>query len=423
MENKLQGKKLLVLGDKHITSYDIVAYARSKGVYTIVTDYLPIDKSLAKQIADEYWNISTAEVDTLVQLAKENHIDGVFAGVPDFNIYRAMEICERLGLPFYATREQLEITTDKSLFKKTCRKYNVPVAEDYSDYYPENCDKIAYPVIVKPEDSHSARGISICNNYEELKIASEFALSNSQKKGNVVIEQFIKGDQIAVRYSIADGIYKISSVTDFYLDIPKNGEPPIPYLLFCPSKYIDRYIRECHTNVSEMFKELGVKNGFFWFQIMVNDSGFYFVDPAYRFSGGASYKFTKSFNGISHLEMMVNYALTGEMGDDIKLENPYFKKIGYQFNIISSGGVIDKIIGYEEAKKYPFVIDSDKQYDIGDCIPKRSGIHSIVSRFYLAADTIKEMQKAIHDIQGTIKVLDKYGKNILIEPFDVSKLK
>ena len=36
----LENKKLLVLGGKPIGSYDIVEYAMSRGVHTIVSDFL-----------------------------------------------------------------------------------------------------------------------------------------------------------------------------------------------------------------------------------------------------------------------------------------------------------------------------------------------------------------------------------------------
>lgn len=57
--------KLLILGGKPIASCDIVNYANEKGVYTIVTDNLPPNDSPAKLIANEYWEISTAEVDLI----------------------------------------------------------------------------------------------------------------------------------------------------------------------------------------------------------------------------------------------------------------------------------------------------------------------------------------------------------------------
>ena len=51
-------KKLLMLGTSK-ASCEMIEYAKSQGIYTIVTDYLAPEKSKAKLIADEYWMIST----------------------------------------------------------------------------------------------------------------------------------------------------------------------------------------------------------------------------------------------------------------------------------------------------------------------------------------------------------------------------
>ena len=76
-----EGKKLLVLGGKPIGSVELVERAKELGAYVIVADYLPKEESPAKRIADECWDISTANVDELVDLCKKKHIDGISAGV------------------------------------------------------------------------------------------------------------------------------------------------------------------------------------------------------------------------------------------------------------------------------------------------------------------------------------------------------
>ena len=91
----LQGKRLLILGGKPIGSREITEYAKSRGVYTIVADYLPPEQSAAKQIADEAWDISTGDVDLLVQLVRDHQIDGIYTGVHEFNISKMIEVCQR----------------------------------------------------------------------------------------------------------------------------------------------------------------------------------------------------------------------------------------------------------------------------------------------------------------------------------------
>ena len=65
----LLGKKLLILGGKPIGSIELVTRAKELGLYVIVTDYLPVERSPAKAFGDEVWDISTAEVDILVLVA------------------------------------------------------------------------------------------------------------------------------------------------------------------------------------------------------------------------------------------------------------------------------------------------------------------------------------------------------------------
>lgn len=63
-------EKLLMMGTS-LASKEIVNYAKSQGVYTIVTDYLEPEKSTAKLISDEYWMINTGAIDELEKSAEK----------------------------------------------------------------------------------------------------------------------------------------------------------------------------------------------------------------------------------------------------------------------------------------------------------------------------------------------------------------
>jgi hypothetical protein len=77
---KYKGKKVLIMAGKPIGSEDIVNYLKNNKAYTIVTDNHSIKYSPAKLIADESWNISTADVQAIVEKAKKREIDAVFTG-------------------------------------------------------------------------------------------------------------------------------------------------------------------------------------------------------------------------------------------------------------------------------------------------------------------------------------------------------
>ena len=108
--------------------------------------------------------------------------------------------------------EQFEIMISKDNFKNTCRKYGVPVVPEY---YLDEIDKIEYPVIVKPVDSSSSKGISICQNRQQLDAAIEKALSFSVRK-KILIEKYMDGLEVIIYYVIQNGNPTMVAMCDRY---------------------------------------------------------------------------------------------------------------------------------------------------------------------------------------------------------------
>ena len=61
--------KPLMLGTS-LGSIEIIETAKEMGYYTIVTDNLDPDRSPAKKAADEYWMISTNNLDLLEKMQR-----------------------------------------------------------------------------------------------------------------------------------------------------------------------------------------------------------------------------------------------------------------------------------------------------------------------------------------------------------------
>lgn len=247
----LKGKRLLVLGGT-FASLDIVKTAQSMGVYVIVTDEQETSMRVAKQIADETAMISTTDIDGLVQLVKKRHVDGAFCGPSEFNLRNLITLCERAGLPCYTTLELWDKCSDKESFKTYCRRNNVPTAPEYEInlFYSEGKDNgIEYPVIVKPVDSSSSKGISICKCREDVLKAYDFALENSNCK-RVIIEKYIDngGLVLSVRYLMRDGEYHPYLIIDTYIVDPIDHKYLISAFSYFPSSLTDYYLSELDDN-------------------------------------------------------------------------------------------------------------------------------------------------------------------------------
>ena len=88
MNKFLKGKILLIIGGA-AQHCKVVEAAKSLGVVTYVTDYLPPEKAPAKQMADKYFMYNITEIDEIVAMCRKEGVDGrgddvvVDAGTPD----------------------------------------------------------------------------------------------------------------------------------------------------------------------------------------------------------------------------------------------------------------------------------------------------------------------------------------------------
>ena len=421
---KFKGKKLLLLGTNRGTC-DMVNYAKSQGAYVIVTDNLPPVKSAAKLIADKAWPISTADVDTLEKMVIKNHVNGISAGASEFNIERALTLCERLGLPFYCNRKQWEICSSKQRFKQLCRDNDVPITREFSldgNYREEDLRQIQYPVIVKPVDSSSGTGIRICHNENELVSAFAKAASLSTTT-RAIVEEYITGNEFNAGYNVREGQFSLSCLGDRYFYQEHSATIPLPQLSIWPSEYTDRYISELNDKVIGMFRSIGVANGFIFVQGLINENGFHIFEANYRLPGSPWYRFVSQINGINHMEMLVDYALTGKMeGFDLSVDNPKFRKYFCNLNRVSKGGQVGKIIGLEEVKRKKSIIFIDNYYNEGEFIEKSGTLKQLHLKFYVLDDTVQELKNSIREIQDVVKVLDDKGNDMLLPPFDTNRI-
>jgi biotin carboxylase len=421
---RFTSKKLLLLGT-NVGTCDMVNYARSQGAYVIVADNLPPEKSTAKLIADETWSVSTADVDIIEQLAIKNQINGIFAGVSDFNLEKALTLCDRLGLPFYCNRQQWETCLNKQSFKQLCLANDVPVAREYR--IDENCKsedlrQIQYPVIVKPVDMSAGIGIRVCRNEDELLESYSKAVSVSSAK-QAIVEEFVEGDELNVAYTIKNGQFSLSHLADRYVNPEPGKTIPLLQATIYPSKYTDRYIEELNAKVIKMFKSIGLANGFIFIQGRLNNKGFHFFEANYRIGSTGEYRFTSRINHINYMEMLVNYALTAEMDVyDLSLDNPKFNRWACGLPLVSKGGVVGKITGIEEIRRKKSLIAVDMQYGIGDYIEKSGTLRQILFKFLLIEDTLQELKNSIKEIQNTVKVLDDQGKDMLLFSFNTDRI-
>jgi len=425
VQNQYNSKRLLMLGNNN-SSCEIIEIAKRLGAYTVATDNIP--DSPVKKIADKSYSISTADIDNLVNLAKSEKIDCVMAGASDFNIEKALTVSEILGLSFYVNREQWEITSNKDSFKEICRKFNISVIDEFhldGEFNKNDLQKIDYPVIIKPVDSSASRGISVCKNENELRGAYEKALSYSSRK-KLVLEKYIEGDEVAVYFTIQDGYASLSAMCDRYTLRQGNGLSPLQLLYFFPSKHLAEFQKNDVQKFRDMFRHLKINNGFLFVQAFFKDGRIIPYELNCRIPGGETHKNIFAVNGVSYLEMLVRFSLSGEMsGWNLKSDDdPNCRKWTCKLSPILKPGRIKKITGLDAIRKLPEVFDIVQFHSagdiIGDDINKLGTLKQLFANIFLVAEKKELLINSIKRIQRELLVSDEKNQNMLFD-FDVDK--
>ncbi|PCJ95894.1 MAG: carbamoyl-phosphate-synthetase [Flavobacteriaceae bacterium] len=412
-------KKIIILGGNPETAI-LVDTAVSMGIYTIVVD--PNPDAPAKKNASEAHDIDGFEVDKIVQLAKDLKVDAVLVGVADVLVKPYQEICEKLNIHCYATKEAVEAFCSKDGFKRYCDEFNI---QDIPGIYLEESSSIDkpehmnYPLMIKPVDTGGGVGMKICRDDRDYQASIKTALKFS-KKGVVLVEKYMDCDDMAAYYTFRNGVPYISAISDRVTTKKQGDASPVCIGAVYPSKYSDLFVKDVHPKLCELFKALKIKNGILNIQFFVEDNVVYAYDPGFRLQGEAPHIHIANFNGFDHREMLVNYAFTGVLGeDDFAEKNDYmFKgKVACTIWILLTDGIIGSIKGMNEINADENVVFVLERFKKGDTVQKEwlGTEKQVYARIYLGANSITEVNSKISEFQDLLEVTDVNGENMILE--------
>lgn len=416
-------KKILILGGRPIGSVELTQQCRNLGLYTIVTDYLPIKSSPAKQIADEVWDISTNDVDILVEKCRESGVDGVLTAVHEFNINRMIDLCEKLNLPCYCNRNTWRYCDNKLDFKNLCSESGIDVARKYNylEAFNElnNCSK---SLIVKPLDGSGSRGFSICKTTDELDLAIDNAKRFSPTE-QIIIEDFIPYDAVIIHYTMHQGKCYFSGMTDKYsVRFPSTGAS-VMGLQLMPSKGMRKYIELVDSKARAMFENAGFTDGPIWIESFYDGADYFvFNEMGYRFGGSMTNYPVKYYYQINQMDLMINVAM-GERNGEFNVVPTNFNNNYCILPIHIHSGVIKKVIGLEECRNSEYVYAIAQVHYVDDVIEEWGSAQQVFCYAHILFKNSSDLITKIKSLMNLLQVKDENDKNMLYTLYEIKSIK
>ena len=409
------GKKMLFVGASG--HFELaVKKAQEMGLYSIVINNNP--NAMAKQYADLAADVDTYVVDDIVNFAREQKVDGLFTSWNDMNLFHTQAAAEKLGLPFFATKEQLDSLVFKYDFKVTCRKYGVPVTPEYyvgGSMTEEDVARFQYPVIFKPIDSGGTRGMTVLHSPEGVWEAYEKALAPSASK-KVVVEKYLRNGHLVV-FDLAvqhDQVY-LACAMDRCIVRTSESAVPLAISYMYPSKYLNVIEEQVLQPITDMIHGLGIHDGIISFDGMISEGQLYLIETQYRWGGTHFYKFVEQECGVDLLAMMIDQAL-GESYDRYNFAGKvtaHFKRHYACQNLQAYPGKIKAVQNIDKVRALKGVDWLVQIKNIGDVVPADGSTAENFAKIGLSADSEKEIYRLMDTIQKTLVVLDEDGNNLI----------
>lgn len=416
---EFEGKKILILAGASVHN-KVVRTAKEMGLYVIVTDYLEPHLSPAKQLADDSWMYSITDVDAIVERCKEEKVDAVLSFCIDPAQKPYQQICEKLGVPCYATKEQFDIFTDKRLFKDFCIKHNVDVIPDYTEEEILK-DDVEYPLFIKPSICRGSRGQSICYNKKEvldgLKVAKELSAD-----GKCICEKYMGGKQdIASAFFVVDREPYMVKFGDRYLGYPEDGLDKQVMCTKFPSDFTPIFEKDAMQRVKNMIRALGIKFGPVFLQGFADGDTIRYYDPALRMPGGDYDLILKKATGFDTVKSLIHFALTGDTKTCFGNPKECFKLNGGIGMIICYSvrpGHISKVEGLEQLLSEPSVVYGRQIIPAGEDIPASGDIRQRVAAVGAYVKDKHEAEAFVKKMYEIYHVYDENGDDMIVSKYN-----
>lgn len=355
-------KKVLIIGAS-ILQLPAILKAKEFGYYVGVADYNP--EAIGIPYADEYFNVSTIDIDGVVEVAKHFKPDGIMTLATDMPMRAVAAACRELGLPGISPDTALK-ATDKAEMIKAFEAHGVEhpwyyVVSDRSAF-DSIVQRASYPCIMKPTDNAGSRGVVLCHDKSELIKGYEYA-SHESRGGAVIIEEYLQGPEFSVEVMVVDGVPHVLQITDKIT----TGAPHFVEMGHTqPTSQPQEAKEKIKDLACKAVKAVGINVGPAHVEMILTDKGPKMVELGARMGGDCiTTHLVPLSTGIDMVAATIKLAC-GEEADIV----PKWNKGAAIRYFETPVGVLKSFEDVEKARIIPGVVEISFVHDIGETVGK-----------------------------------------------------
>ena len=355
------------------------------------------------QLADEYHNVSTTDMEAVLEVARNAGIDGIVAYASDPAAPTAAYVGNALGLVSNPYEAVLTLAR-KDLFRRFLRDhgFNVPRSEAFGslDEAREYARTLRLPIFVKPVDSSGSKGVTQLADLDGFETAFSHALGYSRAKKVVVEERICRqGYQVAGDGFIVDGRLAFRCFANEHFDKLCNGLVPIGESF--PAIHDPRLLETAHRETQRLLTLLGMKTGALNFDFVFTETGeFFFLELGPRNGGNLIPEVIDYLTGVD----LVQYTVDAALGLDcshLKMEPPQGYYSSYIVHAVRDGMCQDL---WMTEKFKSCLVEENIWVKPGDAVRQFKGSNDTLGTAILRFESKAQMLAMMDNMENDLRV-------------------
>jgi len=394
-----QNNVLVVAGG--LWQVPLIKYLKNKGHNIFVVD--PYLHSPGVILADVHIQADVLDYEKIKKLVEKFKFKFITSDQSDISVNTVAQLNSYLELP----GNYIE-NTDKFVNKYNMRifaqKYGIPIPQfckiNRAADLQKFINKVGLPIILKPADSQSSRGV-IKIDSNNLSSLDSFVV-NSLKFANcgyLIAEEFIEGNEVTV-----EGIASNYKHRTLAISMKKHFRIGIASELRYPAELPDKIYQEIEKWNDLFVENSGLEFGITHAEYMINitTGSVVLIEIACR--GGGTLISSDIVHWVSGVNVYEKYYsnLNGEItnvkGLDVLKRHAILKFFEFK------SGVVKSILGLNSIKKNEKIISCELGFKQGDTLQSANDDRSRQGYYIAFANTKIELDEIIELVAETIKI-------------------
>jgi len=398
-------KALVIAGG--LPQIELIKQLKERGIEALLADGSPA--AVARPYADKFFHVDVFDMEAIKEIAVSEKVDFLITVCADQVLLVVAKVSEMLGLPCYIDYETCQNVSDKIRMKRIFKQSGVPTT-DYVETYHLDMDiigKLKYPLVVKPVDAYSSKGVRKAENIDELKQYYEEA-HQIGRSGRVIVEEFFAGEEISVDAFVVNGKAKLLNVTNS--EKVKDKDRFVIFRGRYPVKASEAVMKQIEEICQKIADGFGLVNAPLLVQLLHDGDKVSVLEFCARTGGNMKYLLIKYASGVDVIGATLDITL-GQQPD----LSPKFERHNVVVNdfVYCNPGTFDHFEGFEELEKEGVINEFHPVRLKGTQMKGVTSSSDRIAGMNIVADTLEEYNAKRAKINASVRVVDINGEDIM----------